>query len=107
MENGVLAEIIEVEKEIGACVTAVERESAERLALLDEQLAARVEEERRRLAALREEGLAAARRDGEEQAGAIIRGAKACAERLALLDDALLDAVIARHLHILRPEETP
>ncbi len=107
MENGVLAEIIEVEKEIATCVAAVEKESAGRLALMKENLVVRMEEERRRLAVLREEGLAAARQEGEREAEAIIREAREKAGRLARLDDARLDAVIARHLQLLLPEETP
>jgi hypothetical protein len=104
MEHDMLTTIIAVEREVEERLAAERRQAEERLARLKRDLADEAAREGERLQEATRLALAAARTEAGERAAAVVRRAADRGNQLAGLDDALLEAIIARHLGRILPE---
>ncbi len=106
MDNDILTNIVEVEEEIRERLIAEQRSAGTMLCSLRLELEGETGREEERLAAARRDAEAAARAEAQEQAAVIVQHATGRAERLARVDDGILERCIVKHLLRIMPEES-
>jgi len=104
MGQDTLSAIMEVEGEIQERLVAEQRQGGDMLCRLREELAEEVRMEQERLTAASVQAMADARTAAQERGSAMVREAEERVHRLEILDDALLERFILRHLSGILPE---
>ena len=104
MDDELLSDILAAEREIRLQIDALEQESAERLAVLRQQLDQMLDTESTALQAELERARIAAEQAALREADALLAEARAFAVRLEQLDNVELDRVVIRHLSRILPE---
>ena len=103
MDNNILSEVIEVEREIQKCLEIEQAKARDWLEKVKKECADEVLKEE----TLIKDSLAAAvdlaRKDAEESAASSVRDAKALVEHLDHLDRATLQAVVEKHIRTILP----
>ena len=103
MDNNILSEVIEVEREIQKCLEIEQTKARDWLEKVKKECEAEVLKEE----ALIKDSLAAAenlaRKEAEESAAASVRDAAALVEHMDHLDRAVLQAVVEKHIRTILP----
>jgi hypothetical protein len=103
MDNNILSEVIEVEREIQKCLEIEQAKARDWLEKVKKECADEVLKEE----TLIKDSLAAAedlaRKDAKESAASSVRDAKALVEHLDHLDRATLQAVVEKHIRTILP----
>ena len=103
MGKDILAEIVWVEKEIGARLADERRSAAKRLEALRGDCDTELCQEEERLRRELETALSAARENAERQAAALVAAEAVRSAALAGLDDGTMQRLIWRHLARIAP----
>ena len=103
MDNNILSEVIEVEREIQKCLEIEQTKARDWLEKVKKECEAEVLKEE----ALIKDSLAAAenlaRKEAEESAASSVRDAAALVEHMDHLDRAVLQAVVEKHIRTILP----
>jgi len=103
MDNNILSEVIEVEREIQKCLELEQAKARDWLEKVKKECADEVLQEEGRI----KDSLAAAedraRKDAEESAASSVRDAEALVELRDHLDRAMLQAVVDKHIRTILP----
>jgi len=103
MDNTILSEVIEVERELQKCLELEQAKARDWLEKAKKECADEVLREEARI----KNSLAAAedraRKEAEESAASSLRDAAALVEQLEHLDRAVLQAVVDKHIRIILP----
>ena len=104
MDDELLAEILAAEREIRQEIESLERQTADRLERLKNELGRTLEAETRALLAETELAMDISGKRAEEEAETVLAEARAYALRLEMLDNVKLDTLLARYLTRIHPE---
>jgi vacuolar-type H+-ATPase subunit H len=104
MDNGILTDIIAVEKEVRERLDAERGHAAARLEQVRSDLEEKFREEEERLRHALGDALRTARNEAEHLAALLERQAAERSERLARIDDTTLQRIVVEHLSRLIPE---
>jgi vacuolar-type H+-ATPase subunit H len=104
MDNGILTDIIAVEKEVRERLDAERERAAARLEQIRNDLEENLRREEERLRQSLGDALSAARNEAEHNAALLEREAAEQSERLARIDDLTLRRIVVEHLSRLMPE---
>jgi vacuolar-type H+-ATPase subunit H len=98
MDKGILNEVIAAEKDVQQCIEQEQMRLQEWLEQVKRETENAVSQEEQNDGAVREQELAAAKRDAEKRAQQITGEAAALAGRLEQLDDGTLTGIILKRL---------
>lgn len=103
MDNNILSEVIEVEREIQKCLELEQAKARDWLEKVKKECADEVLQEEVRVKALLAAAEDRARKEAEDSAAARVRDAALLIEHIDHLDRTLLQAVVKKHVRTILP----
>jgi len=103
MDNNILSEVIEVEREIQKCLELEQAKARDWLEKIKKECADEILTEEARIKASLAESEDRARKEAEESIASSVKDAAALVEQRDHLERAVLQAVVDKHLRIILP----
>jgi CRISPR/Cas system-associated protein Csm6 len=103
MDNNILIEVIEVEREIQKCLEIEQAKARDWLEKVKKECAEEVLKEEARISVSRAAAEDLARKEADESTASSVRAAAALVEHMDRLDRAVLQVVVDKHIRTILP----